>query len=326
MAWSWPRALAVLSWAAPIGVCAVGCSLAFDLGREQCSSRSDCDDLGLPGAECVESVCVEAQGAGGTGGAGTQLPPNWECIDDFVAPDPMGEDIVHTYRFEIATSVAGTPPVNLAVKLCRAIDLDCDPPDEVLVPDETGTVVFSRPLEFNGFLEAVGNDVGEGDGGAGTGGGGGAGGGGTSGGELLMPTIAFLQAPAVLPEKEKVIRMISPTAINALAAAADVPLDMTRGTSILLIHDCNDDRSPGVEFGIEELDPDTTPYHFRGALPDPNATETDEQGAGGFVNMPIGLHTVTARHVESGKLIGTASFRSRAGTLSYVPMGPTEEE
>ena len=47
--------------------------------------------------------------------------------------------------------------------------------------------------------------------------------------------------------------------LPALAAAADVPLDMTRGTSILLIHDCNDERSPGVHFGIEVLDPDSTP-------------------------------------------------------------------
>jgi hypothetical protein len=318
MVWSWPRALGALFWAASIGVCAVGCSLAFDLGREQCSSRTDCENLGLPDSDCVEKVCVEIQSAGGQGGQGgsdVPLPPNWDCIDDFVAPDPMGEDILHTYRFEIATSDPGTPPENLEVRLCSALDTLCENGD-VLPADETGTVVFEEPLGFTGFLEMTGNDVFSGDGGAGGG----------NVGEALMPTIAFLQVPAVIPAEEKVIRVITPTAINALAAAADVPLDMSRGTSILLIHDCMDFRSAGVHFEIEELDPDTTPYHFRGALPDPNATQTDEQGAGGFVNMPVGLHTVSARHVESGKLIGKASFRSRAGTLSYVPMGPTEEE
>lgn len=282
-----------------------GCSIAFDLDREQCETNDDCAALGFAGATCgADKVCVTASdGGGGQGGegqggsGGSPLPENFACLDGYTAPDP-GATVHHDYRFEIATADPGTPPVNAMMKVCRSLDASCSDPELTMGLDAAGVAEFDLASDFQGFIELTADNT--------------------------MPTLVFFQQPVIIPPGQKVIRVIDETSFTNLSNLAGVTVDPTRGTAILLAHDCADERSPGVRFTSSEIDEDTTPYHFKGSLPDPDATETDEQGAGGFANIVPGNITVQATIADGGRFIGESTFSVRAGHLSYVPMGPTQ--
>src|SRR5262245_33904720 len=100
-----------------------GCSLFFDLGRDQCDTVKDCERAGFADAASESHVCVPRQvgsggggGAAGDGGTGGAPDPAWACLGSFVTPvPPEGEPIAHSFRFEYATA-AGVPPVGLALK------------------------------------------------------------------------------------------------------------------------------------------------------------------------------------------------------------------
>lgn len=307
-------ASAALSGVVFIGISGAGCSIAFELDREQCATTSDCSAQGFENAECRDQICVEVQGQGGGGAGGggdggqggsePPLPANFACLEDFEPPE-LPEMIHHRYLFQNVIGGA-PPPADATVKFCLPLDVECVEPTQTLTPDETGLLEFDLPSSFKGYMELVTPDQPE-------------------PADDVMPTLIFFQEPSVIPPGDKLIQFISPSAINAIATSADVPLDPSRGTSILLIHDCAETRSSGVRFESSSGDDETTPFHFKGNLPDPDAVETDAQGSGGYVNMPVGNFSVTAHIAESGRFIGATSFLSRAGYLTYVPMGPTVE-
>ena len=304
------------SGAAAVLVCAgnSACSLFFDLGRVQCDTAADCSQAGFSDASCADHVCVPLSsdpagggGDGGTGGTqatggqgGTPVEPGWECLGSFVTPVPEGDDpVAHNIRFEYATQ-AGVPPVGLSIKLCESLDVQCQMPiSGIPQPDTNGAVIIEQPPSFRGFVEATADDT--------------------------MPSVVYLQPPVVLPPKENVIRIIRPTEFSAIVSAAGQTYDPTRGVGVVLTDNCNDDRSAGVALETLDGDDETVAFYFRGTLPDPEATSTDKQGAGGYLNMPIQFITVRAKLFSTDQFIGETSFSSRAGTLTYVPLGPTPE-
>lgn len=279
---------------------ASSCSLAFDLGREQCTSAADCTALGSEGATCVDNVCVPAAGTGGGatggGGAGGGVDPAWACLGSFETP--TAAMIAHTFRFEYATA-AGVPPPDLAIELCSSLDVACaNPVPGIPQPDAMGSVTLELAPTFTGFLKINSSDT-------------------------LMPSVAYLQSPVVLPPNENVIRLIRPSEFAALVAASKQTYDDTRGVAVILTDNCLDQRSAGVVITTSDTDPDTVGFYFRGNLPDVEATSTDEQGAAGFLNLPLGIVTVDGFVGVDGPFIGEASFEARAGTISYVTVGPT---
>jgi hypothetical protein len=211
---------------------------------------------------------------------------------------PDGEPVAHSFRFEYATS-AGMPPPGLSVKLCSTLDVDCQAPIDAPQPDASGAMVVEQPASFTGFLEVTSDDT--------------------------MASVVYLQSPVVLPQKQEVVRMIRPTEFAAIVAAAKQTYDPRRGVAVVLTDNCLDARSPGVTLETLDADDETVGFYFRGNLPDPEATATDKQGAAGYLNLPVGIITMTARLFETGQFIGEASFQARAATLTYVPIGPTLE-
>ncbi len=288
-----------------LGVVGSSCSLAFDLGREQCESSADCAEVGFA-ATCQNKVCVAVgdggggQGQGGQGGQGGHggEDPLWGCLGDFQPPAPEpGGKVAYHYRIELAVN-AGQPPPGLTVKLCGLLDFNCDSPLPLDDPDAEGNVLFELDADVEAYLDIAATD--------------------------LKPTRAYLPSPpVVMPPKEKVIRVVRDMEFANIVATSGKSYDPTRGTVILLTVDCNDDRAAGVRLETDDKDVDSIPYYFKGQLPNFTATETDLQGAGGWVNLPVGLVNARAFHAATGKAIGSASFESRANALAYVPIGPT---
>ena len=74
-----------------------------------------------------------------------------------------------------------------------------------------------------------------------------------------------------------------------------------------------------------DADAQTQPFYFKDGAPNIEETQTDEQGAGGYLNLPINKVIRLEMHrATTDELIGTTSFRARAGAIVYVPLGPTE--
>lgn len=278
------------------------CSLAFDLNREQCTTTADCTAAGFDGATCSDGVCVVGAGGGGTGGAGGSVPadPKWDCIQAFTPPT-IGSMITYRYRFEMATGAPGTPPANLVLKLCSNFDAACSSPIAGFpAPDSTGTVEFQAAPTFTGYIEATSPDI--------------------------MDTVVFLQAPVIDPPAEKLIRVIGQSDFLALVNLAGETWDMTRGVAIVLTNNCEDQRSPGVRIESTDIDGQTVPFYFKGSLPKTDAIETDAQGAAGYLNLPPGVINVDSYRVSTDQFIGSTSFQSRAGSLTYASVGPTVKE
>jgi hypothetical protein len=208
------------------------------------------------------------------------------------------EMITYHYRIELAVN-PGQPPPGMMVELCGLLDFTCANPftiDEV--DTDNGNVTFTLTADTEAFLKIDGTD--------------------------LKPSRAYLPTPpVVLPPKEKVIRVVREEEFANIVLTSGKTYDPTRGTVIMLTVDCNDDRAAGVQLASDEVDADTIPYYFKGQLPNFTVLETDLQGAGGWVNLPVGLINARATRSGSGEAIGSASFSSRAGELAYVPIGPT---
>lgn len=301
------------------GLLASSCSVAFDLGRQQCDGAEDCEGSGIPGAVCEENVCVAPEGPGqgggpatssttttvGTGGAGGGTggsgsggeDPRWGCLGSFEAPVPE-DTVVYPFRIELATS-AGNPPPGLSIRLCPILDVDCQSPVEGIdQPDENGDVSLELAPSFKGFIEVTATD--------------------------LMPTLVFLPRLVVLPPKRQIIRVVREVEFAAIVSSSGQEFDPTRGVAILLTEDCQQERAGGVKLTTASADEATIPFYFKGLLPDFDATQSDEEGAGGWVNLPVGFLSAEARLAATDEFIGVATFDSRPNTLSYVPIGPTE--
>jgi hypothetical protein len=128
-----------------------------------------------------------------------------------------------------------------------------------------------------------------------------------------------------LPQSEKVIRMIDePNFINLVEFAGGT-YDPLRGVGLVLAVDCQDDRAAEVRLVSPDADAETLPFYFKDGAPNIEETQTDEQGAGGFLNLPVNKVIRLEMHrATTDELIGTTSFRARAGAIVYVPLGPTE--
>lgn len=302
------RAFAV-AFSATLGLsaCALwlsACTLGLDLGREQCEAARDCAELGYAGATCVEGVCelvTDTSSSSIASSSSTGDPdPVWGCLGSFVQPAPAaGEKLTHIYRFELAIGAPGTPPKDLAVKLCNKLDLECATPIMNPVPDARGAITLDLDPAFDGFIEATSSET--------------------------LPALVAMQKPVVIPQTEKVVRMASAAVRDALVAGTGEMLDETKGVALVLTGDCSDLRTAGVSVTSADLDETSVTFYFRGALPEPGATETDPQGAAGFINIPLGFVEVVATRASTGQVIGQGSFRSKAGVISYLPLGPTQQ-
>lgn len=305
-------------WLRAAGACAAvfvsalalgSCSLGFELDREQCEKTADCSSFGA--AECIDKVCVAITNVGGSneggsneGGSGGSPPidPKWECLGNVVPPDPGGDTVLHVYRFVLAVDESAVP-MNLSTQVCVGIDPTCASPlSGFPQPDSTGRLELELGVDdLDIFLKVTSDET--------------------------MPTTVFLQTPIIIPQTEKIIRMVSQETLAALAiSAADEEYDPTKSTSVVLTSNCVDERTAGVHIESAAAVNGTLPFYFQGGIPNPDVTETDEQGAGGFLNMPPGPATVMLYRGSTDEYIGSGTFIAQAGVLSYIPIGPTAAE
>ncbi len=268
---------------------AASCTLVVDAERAQCDTDLDCSARGFENASCVDHLCQAPQAAS---------DPEWGCLEGFQPPSVAADELVpYRLRFERATQPR-VPPLNLFIRLCSSYDYKCENPiSGIPQPDETGSVTLELEPTFRGFLEVEATG--------------------------LKPTLAFLPSLVVWPPEEQVFRLTQASDFVALAEAVNIPYNPERGFSVMLTNNCRDQRASGVVLATGDGDDFTLPYFFKGSLPDFDAVQTDEQGAGGWTWIPVGQATAEARRAATGEFIGVAGFYARPDYISYVPISPT---
>lgn len=297
------------------------CSFALGLGEEQCDTAADCTARGFTNAACESHICVQSQTSGvttstttsttGTGGEGGTLPDEWKCLPGFMSPVAT-EPVPTEFQFQYATSTM-VPP-NLHVKLCSAFDSTCTSPvhpyEDVLIdPTGDGKTTFTIPPGFAGFLDVV-TELG-------------AGGGGGAQPEATIHAQAFLGNPPKLPPGTKLVRLTTETQKQGLLNLVHEEQTANHAVALVLTSDCNDNRVAGVKLTASPTDGDTVPFYFKNSVPSTMATETDAEGAAGFLNLPLGVVTIEARRAVDDRYIGTITVQMTDGIISYVPINPT---
>jgi hypothetical protein len=348
--------LSLLTLVAIAGVAAASCSLAFNLGQDQCTVDGDCKKFAAD-AVCTNRVCAHGSTSTTTGssmtttGAGGSLPAGWECLGHFKYPDPMGMPI--TQKFQFLDALSQNPVSSITMKLCGPLDSNCASPTNVnLMPDAMGNLTVTEPMMPGFYLDAVDDSSNSttsssSSSSSSTGTGGGPGmccdaagmnckaepGPGAAYRESLAYLGSSAGSPTVIPPNLKTIRTITNDGLCSLAKIVGKTEDTVgHGVAVILTPNCNDVRSPGVIVQSNDVDGESDELYFKNSVPSTTATQTDAEGAVGWFNLPAPRSsTFTTRlltpecmsNQSMCPLIGTATVFIRPGTLTYVHIGPS---
>lgn len=292
---------------------ASACALLVDLDAEQCQVDSDCTGRGaaFDGMTCANHVCRPQPKATSTvvstaeaGVAEAAAPPRdpLGCVGSstHVSPDPS--KLVHV-ELPIIDLGTGRPLLGATIKLCSRSDIGCTTPRKAgLVPDATsGIVDVEVESGFSGYFEVTGPNV--------------------------QSSLYVVNPPAVTSRRLEAWQVVSPLVFGYLAHAASstIAIDPMLGHLLIGVRDCFYAPLAGNVLVPDRIDPKggTTGFYMVDDLPDVTKTSTSAQGAGGFINMPVGFMVVTSKG-PSGQTIATANILVRAGFLSYATITPAQ--
>jgi hypothetical protein len=121
------------------------------------------------------------------------------------------------------------------------------------------------------------------------------------------------------------VAMLPATDIGLLAHAIGVPIELGPeagvGHAFVQVYDCFDRHAAGVSFTLlGDGGPNTVQWYSSGGteLPNPMATETDDIGAGGVVNLPVGIVSFVATLVSTNTTLGQVDFVVTSGGASFA--------
>jgi hypothetical protein len=297
----------------------LSCSIGLDADRLQCAADVDCARRGFGGALCDQGLCspsselddalmsparaLDSPAAGEPvrlpeGPRSSAAPSNEPKLSGMLAAAAVRYEL----RIELPRR-SDLDPADLDLRLCRLQDEVCgDGVSAVPVPDATGLLTIELDASFRGYLEIEAPE--------------------------LVPTLATLPLPYAPGVEPVSYRLLDPRDFELLLWRGALPRDEERGFAIALVHDAAGARTGGGELSLGETpagqNEDAVAYYFRDGVPTPAAQSTDEQGAGGWSQLPSGVLSAQARHETSGAPLGVAEFRSRPGHVSIVPLQPPD--
>lgn len=277
------------AWSLSLGACLAlcGCSLALKTDAEQCVTDADCTTRGSDFANtiCQASVCVEKPEAG------PPPDPKWGCIGTV---EPLQAGKMDTLTSQIVDLISGKPPQGVSLKLCNKYDPTCAAPLGTPMLDMDGKVSVTVPSDTEVYLEITGGDY--------------------------IPTLLFLDHRAEAQNPQDLLVPMS--IVQSTAMQVSVPYDNTKGIVLIRTTDCTLKPSAGVAVTVFPAG-GSTRFYTVGNLPTPNASQTDNAGNAGFINVDPGTPTITGTVGPEGKTYGVVPTLVRAGYMSAVIVRPT---
>ncbi len=275
-----------------------------------CSKNTDCAALTKCLAACpsLDSPCAAACDAAHTSGqtAGGALLgcvlarcdvscQSYSCIGSVTWPAPKSPTVTFTFTpVDFSTS---KPIVGATVKVCAASDPACANPSATYTTDANGSATVTAPSSaagIAGYLEVSAASS--------------------------VTTLEFLASPtgnASLSAPGAVVggAVLSTTAWAALAKAAAVTPDPTRGYLAFIADDCAGYAASGVSVAVSTADASTKTAYLKAGLPSTAVTSTDATGEGAVVNVPPGPATLTATDFGGAKF-SSEPLVFRAGAIT----------
>jgi hypothetical protein len=255
-----------------------GCNALLDIGPTEAS-----EDAGVA-ASAADALAATGAPVAGDG--------PWGCVGhvDLVETSSEPRDI-HLSVVDLHSVV----PNGLSIVACRP--LTCDVPFAgPFGPDEDGTVRFSLPSDFVGYLIAES--------------------------PTTLPAIIQITRPVGKMPSFPPIVLLNPELTAALALKAGAVLDPSRGIVLLQVQDCLDGPGPGISFVLQSPAAGAQVFYFANRYPSATETATDVVGGGGIVNVAPGFAGVEAIETATGRSIARFQVEVRAGWTTYAAVEP----
>jgi hypothetical protein len=305
------------------------CSLIVGSDVVQCTTDSDCASRGFsPSATCVNSACVvpdasvvaDASGDGATDGAEASDEASleatvdaddgavdpWACVGKVTAP---ALDMSRMVPLTVQISDSAMRPVMGAMAtVCDRTDPLClKALGPTLASDASGMVTWQVPYAARVFVTVT-----------------------TSG---YLKSLIFVDPPPTMPVTVS-IEVLTQTTAQAFANFSGMhTYNPSEGVIILNVEDCrflSGMYSADVQFGVtaaarDASAADTFGFYLVNMSPDFTASETTSDGVGGFLNVPMGLATVSAILPQRGNLkIGQNEVIVQPNTITFATIEPYE--
>jgi hypothetical protein len=257
----------------------------------------------LLGAACCALACTQFKSGSDVGvdsGSFSSSPESpaessqWSCLAtprSTADPLVLGSTNV-TYTMFVADTVSRQPPPGLVVTACSPLDIDCGAPVADSVPPGTdGKVRLSLPQNFSGFFLVTSSE--------------------TVPARLLIdgPITGDMAAPPML--------VIGQAALQTLTQTQNVNIQPGTGNLLLRAWNCDQMPATGVQFSSDH---GGVPFSFVSSVPVVGQTVTDDDGAGGFLNVAPGVAIVKASLSADGTVTRTRSGRVSAGWFTYIDL------
>jgi hypothetical protein len=296
---------AVFPWAL-IGFSSLtSCSFLVNPSAQQCKVDDDCTARGgaFVGATCADNFCVLPTPIPMPDAASDtpSLPGDWSCVGNMMPTMPVKTQVQLTVPVNDLIHPEVSVIDSVVMRACRKLDVACAMPiSNTIHPDGTGSAVFTVPGGFDGYIEvnpAVNPPA-------------------------YIPTLIFVSAPLVDDTTLTRSGLLSTTELPGLALSTGATIDPTLGAVFFQAADCNRMPVPGIVGMLDQEGPDTKRFFVVNGLPTQTANATDPSGDGGWVNVPIGVRSVSGTRMADGLFIGTVSVLIRQGTFSYSLLAP----
>jgi hypothetical protein len=227
----------------------LSCSVLIDTTDKQCSSDTDCTNLGdaFAGSVCTANVCVKPVAVGPLSPVGCPM------ID--ASPNPTV-----TLSFKVSFAAASPAmPKPFTILACKRLDTPCDGPVGMATAAPGVLVDLKVPTGFLGFLQVTNPDT--------------------------VSSMVFLGLPAQQDTRfwDLTIPRLQDVALIGFATNTDI--DPTLSTLVMIARDC--DRTPLAGVAATNSTGGTG-FYFLAMAPDKTLMATTDEGAAGFTNVPAG--------------------------------------
>jgi hypothetical protein len=260
-----------------------GCSLLVDANRAQCESDSDCSALG---AGFSGSVCIQSF---------CQATPRWQCLDSPRAAAPTSGEF--NVSFLVRDTVTQKPKVGFSVRLCRKLDVACsDSVSATALTDDQGMVALKAPAAFEGYARFEGGDA--------------------------IPGMYFFNPPVARDLPTITVSLSNSATTAGLAALTGATQEPTRGLVLASAMDCTGVAAAGIKLASNAEDSSSRAFYAADGLPNGDATQTDDAGYGGIVNVSPGSITLTGTLASTGREIDRVTVLVQAGMMTITTLVP----
>jgi hypothetical protein len=194
-----------------------------------------------------------------------------------------------------------TPFVGERVRACPLFDKMCAGGTTWQTSDDAGIATFTLPNSFDGYYQF--NDS-------------------------TLFTTAFFPTQMLAGDTETTIAatllpLSAAPELGGILPGVTLSLDTDGGLGhvLLTVYDCHDHSAPGVVFTPSGVAPPGASYatflfYNVGGIPSTSAPATDNSGAGGLLNVPVGLFNVKVSLASDGRQVGVVDLLVNPGVAS----------